>query len=205
MSQEKIKSLMDKINLLMNVFMKDGLEKVSQLEKDLLKEQVHRLLEEVENLELKSDSGAVSPLKEEEIPSVKKPEESRIEKPAPVPPVIQDKPEGETPLSSSADETKNNEDECDEDVKVFRTNKPHRSLKSVIDLNKSFILKEELFGNKHEDYTSFINELAEIESEEESFVFMEKKKAAYEWDEEDKAYQLLKRAVEKRFLPLLQQ
>ncbi|MFT5071304.1 MAG: hypothetical protein ACI8V8_001270, partial [Chitinophagales bacterium] len=135
MSQEKIKALMDKINLLMNVFMKDGLEKVSQLEKDLLKEQVNNLLQEVEALELKKNStytvnDAVEP-------------KASIEKAAPpMEPVIQEviAEQAEAVILENAPKVPDNKKETRE----FSAEKPHRSLKSVIDLNKSFILKAEL-------------------------------------------------------------
>ncbi|MFT6013726.1 MAG: hypothetical protein ACI860_001436 [Chitinophagales bacterium] len=196
MSQEKIKALMDKINLLMNVFMKDGLEKVSQLEKDLLKEQVNNLLQEVEALELKKNStytvnDAVEP-------------KASIEKAAPpMEPVIQEviAEQAEAVILENAPKVPDNKKETRE----FSAEKPHRSLKSVIDLNKSFILKAELFNKDNEAYNQFINDLAQVETEKESIHFIEKHGAENNWDEEDKAYELLQRAVEKRFLPLLQQ
>ena len=87
----------------------------------------------------------------------------------------------------------------------FNTNKPTRSLKEIIDLNKSFILKAELFGNNHEAYTQFIANLNAFQSEEESIYLVESTAKELSWDPEDKAYELLVRAVEKRFLPLIQQ
>ncbi|MEJ6695441.1 MAG: hypothetical protein QNK51_06410 [Chitinophagales bacterium] len=192
MSQEKITSLMDKINLLMNVFMKDGLEKVSQLEKELLKEQVLQLLEEVNNLELKSSAGIF--LEENSVPEtydVMVEDESEVlpEKS----PQIQVIEEGSPFQEISSTKRK------------FSTHKPFRSLKSVIDLNKSFILKAELFNNDLQGYNQFITQLSQLDSEEESFILMREKTKSLNWNEENIAYELLMRAVEKRFLPLLQQ
>ncbi len=191
MSQEKITSLMDKINLLINVFMKDGLEKVSQLEKDLLKEQVLQLLDEVNNLTLKSSAGIF--LEENSIPETN---DSIVEKESEVLP--QESPQIEVEEVKPLQEIKIN-------TRKYSTHKPFRSLKSVIDLNKSFILKAELFQNDLQDYNQFINQLSQLDSEEESFILLREKMQSLYWDEENIAYELLMRAVEKRFLPLLHQ
>tara|TARA_B110000483_G_scaffold90146_2_gene111351 strand:+ start:4101 stop:4679 length:579 start_codon:yes stop_codon:yes gene_type:complete len=192
MSQEKITSLMDKINLLMNVFMKDGLEKVSQLEKELLKEQVLQLLEEVNNLELKSSAGIF--LEENSVPETY---DAMVEDESEVLP--------EKSPQIQAIEEGSPFQEISSMKRKFSTHKPFRSLKSVIDLNKSFILKAELFNNDLQGYNQFITQLSQLDSEEESFILMREKTKSLNWNEENIAYELLMRAVEKRFLPLLQQ
>lgn len=192
MSQEKIKVLLDKINLLVNVFMKDGLEKVSTLEKDLLTEQVQELLREVQSLALKESSI-------EQITSNKNVQVSETDKQVEV----------EEGIEEKADEPQNPElntqEKSVEESKEYSSNKPQRSIKEVIDLNKSFILKADLFANDQSTYSSFIQSLEKQESEKASFALLDAKKQEMNWDEEDKAYQLLSRAIEKRFLPLLHQ
>jgi len=96
-------------------------------------------------------------------------------------------------------------DENKEDLqeKIFTTNKPTRNLKEVIDLNKSFVFRGELFANNNEEYQAFIEKLNSIEDEEASFKFVEETAKIKAWDKEAKVYELLLRAVEKRFLPLI--
>jgi len=192
MSQEKIKVLLDKINLLVNVFMKDGIERVSTLEKDLLTEQVQELLREVQSLALKESSI-------EQITSNKNVQVSETDKQVEV----------EEGIEEKADEPQNPElntqEKSVEESKEYSSNKPQRSIREVIDLNKSFILKADLFANDQSAYSSFIQSLEKQESEKASFALLDAKKQEMNWDEEDKAYQLLSRAIEKRFLPLLQQ
>lgn len=192
MSQEKIKVLLDKINLLVNVFMKDGMERVSTLEKDLLTEQVQELLREVQSLALKESSI-------EQITSNKNVQVSEPDKQVEV-------KEGK---EEKADEPQNPElntqEKSVEESKDYSSNKPQRSIKEVIDLNKSFILKADLFANDQSAYSSFIQSLEKQESEKASFELLFAKQQEMNWDEEDKAYQLLSRAIEKRFLPLLHQ
>lgn len=192
MSQEKIKVLLDKINLLVNVFMKDGMEKVSVLEKDLLTEQVQELLREVQSLALKEFS--VEQITSNEDLEVSEPDKQ----------VEVKKGTEEKALESNNAELDTDEKNVDES-KEYSSNKPHRSIKEVIDLNKSFILKAELFANDHSAYSSFIQSLEEQESEKASFELLGTKQHEMSWDSEDKAYQLLVRAIEKRFLPFLHQ
>jgi hypothetical protein len=192
MSQEKIKVLLDKINLLVNVFMKDGIERVSTLEKDLLTEQVQELLREVQSLALKESSI-------EQITSNKNVQVSETDKQVEVEEGIEEKAdEPQTPEL-------NTQEKSVAESKDYSSNKPQRSIKEVIDLNKSFILKADLFANDQSAYSSFIQSLEKQESEKASFALLDAKKQEMNWDEEDKAYQLLSRAIEKRFLPLLQQ
>ena len=188
MSQEKIKVLLDKINLLVNVFMKDGMEKVSILEKDLLTEQVQELLREVQSLALKESS--VEHITSNEDLEVSEPDKQ----------VEVKKGTEEKALESNNAELETDEKNVEES-KEYSSNKPQRSIKEVIDLNKSFILKADLFANDQSAYNSFIQSLEKQESEKASFALLDAKKQEMNWDEEDKAYQLLSRAIEKRFYP----
>ena len=202
MSQENMKSLLDKINLLFNVFMKEGLDNVSNLEKELLKEQIQKLLAALDKLEPSNSTIELAQLvkeeKKEELVKVEAPvvpEQAPIVEAPKVPKVVVEPTiSGEQPKEI-----------VNKNSREFNTNKPTRSLKEIIDLNKSFILKAELFGNNHEAYTQFIANLNAFQSEEESIYLVESTAKELSWDPEDKAYELLVRAVEKRFLPLIQQ
>ena len=197
MSQENMKSLLDKINLLFNVFMKEGLDNVSNLEKELLKEQIQKLLAALDKLEPSNSTIELAHLVKEkkkvEAPVV--PEQAPIVEAPKVPKVVVEPTiSGEQPKEI-----------VNKNSREFNTNKPTRSLKEIIDLNKSFILKAELLGNNNEAYTQFIANLNAFQSEEESIYLVESTAKELSWDPEDKAYELLVRAVEKRFLPLIQQ
>lgn len=223
MSQERIKTLLDKINLLFNVFMKDGLEKVSSLEKELLKEQILKLLQELDGLEvgkpLDLTQGKVQDEAQEQVVKTIMPEKSTSKEPdrAEVESVAEVSDEALPELEVAVEElAPKNEEQAmmvkeellkpeKKDARVFSDNKPTRSLKEIIDLNKSFILKGELFDNNNEAYNTFITSLNALQSEEESIKFVEATAKSLSWDTEEKAYELLIRAVEKRFLPLLQQ
>ena len=172
--------------------MKDGLEKVSTLEKDLLTEQVQELLREVQSLALKESSI-------EQITSNKNVQVIEPDKQVEVEGGIEEKAdEPQTPKL-------NTQEKSVAESKDYSSNKPQRSIKEVIDLNKSFILKADLFANDQSAYSSFIQSLEKQESEKASFELLFAKQQEMNWDEEDKAYQLLSRAIEKRFLPLLHQ
>jgi len=213
MSQESIKTSLDKINLLFNVFMKEGLDKVSNLEKELLKEQIQKLLEELDKLDTHKSTLAQAP-----VVNIEKKEE---QKESPIQEsflisneelqvvgeeeVILEVEEEVVEVAMSTAPVEPSKGHDMEDLREFSKNKPSRSLKEIIDLNKSFILKEELFGNNHETYTQFISNLNAFQTEEESMNLVEATAKELSWDTEDKVYELLLRAVEKRFLPLLQQ
>jgi hypothetical protein len=213
MSQESIKTSLDKINLLFNVFMKEGLDKVSNLEKELLKEQIQKLLEELDKLDTHKSTLAQAP-----VVNIEKKEE---QKESPIQEsflisneelqvvgeeeVIVEVEEEVVEVAISTAPVEPSKGHDMEDLREFSKNKPSRSLKEIIDLNKSFILKEELFGNNHETYTQFISNLNAFQTEEESMNLVEATAKELSWDTEDKVYELLLRAVEKRFLPLLQQ
>ena len=210
MSQERIKTLLDKINLLFNVFMKDGLDKVSNLEKELLKEQIQKLLQQLDDLKVPEGAQGQVPDGAQE-QALEEAENAEVESVAEV--IDESLPEVEIAVEELA--PKNEEQAMvvkedlakpeKKDARVFSDNKPTRSLKEIIDLNKSFILKGELFDNNNEAYNTFITSLNALQSEEESIKFVEATAKSLSWDTEEKAYELLLRAVEKRFLPLLQQ
>lgn len=237
MSQESIKTLLDKINLLFNVFMKDGLDKVSSLEKELLKEQIQKLLAELDKIETSSQEIEISfsakeviePPQESFTVPAQKTQEIELEKEVAESEIVPEEgaiqafelPVEEETLEVLQEEAVKEVDSpieeeavlpvvetpsiAKQDDRVFNESKPTRSLREIIDLNKSFILKAELFENKHEDYALFISDLNSLQSEEASVKLVESKAKELSWDTEDKAYELLIRAVEKRFLPLLQQ
>lgn len=81
---------------------------------------------------------------------------------------------------------------------------PKRDLREIIDLNKSFIFKAELFNQNNEIYNQFIGEMNKTVSEDNAFILLNNWTMKMNWNkEENKAYELLERAVEKRFLPLI--
>ena len=81
---------------------------------------------------------------------------------------------------------------------------PKRDMREIIDLNKSFIFKAELFNQRNDLYNQFINEMNTTQTEDDVFNVMIKWTEKQKWEtEENKAYDLLLRAIEKRFLPLI--
>lgn len=81
---------------------------------------------------------------------------------------------------------------------------PKRDMREIIDLNKSFIFKAELFKQNNELYTQFINEINTTRTENEAFSILINWTEKLNWKTDDnKAYDLLLRSVEKRFLPLI--
>lgn len=240
MNQEQIKAQLDKINLLFNVFMKDGLLQTSHLERDLLLEQIKKLEELIAGLPLekhqeerqileevakpetntiletrvpveKEDVFTVNELVEEEktAPEIESKEPQLIEEKKEMEPIqisfVEEEKE-EIPLQEIQKEEKYSIETATSNFfanKEFSQNKPTRDLKQVIDLNKSFILRAELFNNNQEEYSSFINQLNLAQSEEESFNLLMQKAQEKSWTEEDKVFELLQRAVEKRFMPLI--
>lgn len=239
MSENNIPSLLDKINLLFNVFMKDGLEKVSPLERDLLKEQIQKLLVELDKMgetSLKpSENKPEDSIKTTVLEFVKEQDITEIQPTIAAALSVQNviEPEvfveEETPIVSETIQSNSiesapvelikseeeaekamivppvtKEKDINQEQRVFSTLPPTRSLKEIIDLNKSFILRAELFSNNNEAYMQFVNELNALQSEEASFQFIEQIAVEKKWDKEEKVFELLIRAVEKRFLPLLQ-
>lgn len=81
---------------------------------------------------------------------------------------------------------------------------PKRDLREIIDLNKSFILKAELFNQNNDLYNQFVSAVNLTRTEDEAMTLLGTWVTKMNWNkEENKAYELLERAVEKRFLPLI--
>lgn len=81
---------------------------------------------------------------------------------------------------------------------------PKRDLREIIDLNKSFIFKAELFNQNNDLYKQFVSEMNQTRSEDNAIILLNNWVMKMNWNkEENKAYELLERAVEKRFLPLI--
>ena len=243
MSQESIKIQLDKINSLFEVFFKDGIDKTSKLERDLLKIQLNSLIREIDSLDadnLTTPSVSIpnpvqqiedvakaidESFEEKEVPQVEPViEEPKIEKEEVVvekqiieEEIVEEKPVEEiheevtlkeevvthTKIQFIADEIDEDNPKADLEEKVFTSNKPTRSLKEIIDLNKSFIFRAELFANNNQEYQSFIEALNALDNEEASFEFVASAAVKNAWNKEEKVYELLLRAVEKRFLPLI--
>lgn len=79
-----------------------------------------------------------------------------------------------------------------------------RDMREIIDLNKSFIFKAELFNQSNDLYNQFINEMNLTRTEDNAFILLNNWTMKMNWRKEDnKAFELLEKAIEKRFLPLL--
>lgn len=207
--------------------MKDGIDNSSTLERELLLEQIKKLHDAISAF---NSEGSISTNPSKEITEDKIEEENvkviienekHAKNEAVGPEEIEQVSVGETenvsdksPIELNFIEEKIepeqtvsiNEQHAEielETKRVYSDSKPTRDLKQVIDLNKSFILRAELFNNDNTEYSSFINDLNALQSEESSFKLLEQKAKEKNWDDEDKAFELLQRAVEKRFLPLI--
>lgn len=193
---EEVKLLLDKVNLLFNVFAKEDIAKISVLEKQVLKEQIQNLLNKVEELGFESDEEeelevnlnfAKAPQLEADATEVEKIEEKLRE---PETNLVADDEAIQVPVA---------------EVKVtYNSPKPTRTMQQIIDLNKSFIFRSELFKGDNEAYLAFVAKLNTIEEEEASLAFVKKTVEERNWDMEDKVVELMFKAVEKRFAPLLQ-
>lgn len=79
-----------------------------------------------------------------------------------------------------------------------------RDMREIIDLNKSFIFKAELFNQNNDLYNQFINEMNNTLSEDNAFILLNNWTMKMNWrKDENKAYELLAKAVERRFQPLI--
>jgi len=147
--------------------------------------------------------------KNEEItkPVIEKPVQKQIEK-------IEEKPIDKlvgltSPIKDNTKEiSKNTEANKEKFQKSEAFNKqismPKRDMREIIDLNKSFIFKAELFKQNNDLYNQFINEMNTTRTEDDAFSVMINWTEKLHWNtEENKAYDLLLRSVEKRFLPLI--
>ncbi|MCB0510410.1 MAG: hypothetical protein H6579_07150 [Chitinophagales bacterium] len=196
---EEVKLLLDKVNLLFNVFAKEDLANISALEKQLLKEQVQNLLHKIDDLGQETKESVVSKLDRNETPQIEPKAEVITREEA--------KPEVK-PMVEEAKKNLNVEEAVqiprEESKASSSLSKPTRTMQQIIDLNKSFIFRSELFKGDNEAYLSFIAKLNTIEEEEASVAYVNKIVAERNWDLEDKVVELMFKAVEKRFTPLLQ-
>ncbi len=220
-NQNKIKSLLEKINWLSDSFEKNNYSNISSLEKSLLKEKVLMFFDEIENIptsvfkpkdteqtiaqqeEVKKEIVAPEIVKVEEVkekPIVEKQAEPiKIEEPI----VVEKK---EVAVSVQTIETELSKQEKFEKTLKFQKEiaMPKRDIREIIDLNKSFILKAELFNQNNDLYNSFIQEINQTRTEDSANIVIKNWAANLNWKtEENKAFELLEKAVEKRFLPLI--
>lgn len=195
-----IKKRLQKINLLFNIFEKEGLESLSAVEKSLLLEQIELLKNTVLEVEENHQKQVGMTL-----PKEKSKEEGIIEKEK-----IKDEPISFIDNSIEFDNT----DETESRVQETHDSKPSesvnetisaqlRNMRDVIDLNRSFIFKSELFDNDFEAYNNFIDQLNAQMTEEDAINLVHEYASKNAWDKEEKVFALLLRTVEKRFLPLL--
>jgi hypothetical protein len=221
--QPKVVTILEKINLLFRVFEKEGIDKISAIEKSLLLEQIDNLRKEVAELGaqpliaeqkvavelnevpvekeepvLESTDSVV----EEEVVEISKPElEEATETPEPeVVEVSESKP---TEVSENKLSVEKVQVETTVQTKVNYQIKPLRNMKEIIDLNMSFVFKSDLFKGNHDIYNEFVSAMNEQNTEEDAFALVEQYAQKLNWDKEEKVYALLLRAVEKRFLPIL--
>lgn len=288
-NQEKLKTLIDKINWLYKSFEENDFKNISSLEKALIKEKILMFYDEIENLETKihkerfpkiTAEKIVSSTVEKPMDEVEKDKEPEItvssiknkeleaQSPVFVETVVEEnsiteiaentKETDETAIPSEAEwlkeeveekevstiaelveevveeieeslipseaeeiiepiveEAKKAEDaQAKADLKREKFEKtlefqrqiamPKRDIREIIDLNKSFIFKAELFNQNNDIYNQFINEINSTRTEDEALSFMVDWTEKMKWKtEENKAYDLLLRAIEKRFLPLI--
>lgn len=229
-NQLKIKSLLDKINWLFKSFEENNFENVSALEKALLKEKILMFYDEVENLNTKIQKENIENNKNE--PKVyQKVEEIKkeiLEKPIKfvekidetivpvekqeIKPIIKEYGEEKPfkkveitpkpPIKEIPNPVVNKFDKSEAFHK--QVSMPKRDLREIIDLNKSFIFKAELFSQNNDMYNKFLNELNTTQTEDDAFSVIINWTEKLKWNtEENKAYDLLLRSVEKRFLPLI--
>lgn len=267
-NQEKLKSLIDKINWLYKSFEDNNFSNVSSLEKALIKEKILMFYDEIENIETKIQkerfpsvsSEKVVPSVEvksvetvnavvetvvtpepvverlveapvvedvletpvveevkapvEEVPVVEEVVEPIVEEvvetasvvenivPPVVEPVIEEAKEEAVDVQAEADLKKAKFEKTVEFQRQIAM--PKRDMREIIDLNKSFIFKAELFNQNNDIYNQFINEINSTRTEDEAFSKIVSWTEKMNWNtEENKAYDLLLRAIEKRFLPLI--
>lgn len=195
-----IKKRLEKINLLFNIFEKEGLESLLAVEKSLLLEQIELL---------KSAVLEVDESKQKQV-GIKLPkEETTREK-------IEEKDDVMEESISFMDNTIEfgNQEGAESNAQETHDSKPSesvnetisaqlRNMRDVIDLNRSFIFKSELFDNDFEAYNNFVDKLDAQMTEDDAINLVHEYASKKAWDKEEKVFALLLRTVEKRFLPLL--
>jgi hypothetical protein len=224
--KHEAKKILEKINVLISIFEKDGIENISEIEKSLLLEQIDNLRNSVVNIKkttsevIENQTATITqniaeiPKPIVEVEAIELVEETIVEVKAPIieektaEPVLEDEKE----IEVAKELTKVEEPQIIEEEKVVETavsttkktyNFPLRNMREIIDLNKSFVFKADLFKGNHEAYTKFVDELNHTEDEDEAMVLVEKYASAQNWDKEDNLYAVLVRSVEKRFLPII--
>lgn len=195
-----IKKRLQKINLLFNIFEKEGLDSLSGVEKSLLLEQIELL--KVAVLETKENQ-------HKKVGMTLPNDEATIEKNADKE-IIDEEPISFIDTPTEFDNTVENEssDQETHDPKPSESvnetiSAQLRNMRDVIDLNRSFIFKSELFDNDFEAYNNFVDKLNTQMTEDDAINLVHDYASKYKWDKEEKVFALLLRTVEKRFLPLL--
>lgn len=154
---------------------------------------------------------------EEPSPTIEIPNTEETKTPAPkVTPMIQlisepEPPQKEVTKTPETPKTETVTSEVSKEESLRRkeefrknVNISNRDMREIIDLNKSFIFKAELFKQNNELYNQFINEMNTTRTEDNALIILNNWTMKMNWvREENKAYELLERAVEKRFLPLI--
>lgn len=223
MQQNEIQKLLDKVNLLFSVLLKDGIENTTQIERELLKEQLEKLMKiidnvqdkQIEKIELAEKNEGVdksintenTELKTEEIIINEEKEEPVIEfvEENVIDPVIEET----EPILVEQEAVKTENSAYNNKIqqligdRSYSTKSPLRKMNQIIDLNKSFIFIQELFDNNSDNYKSFIQNIEQLETEKLALEFMSKTATEQNWDVEEKSFELMVKAIEKRFIPIL--
>jgi hypothetical protein len=221
--QPKVVTILEKINLLFRVFEKEGIDKISAIEKLLLLEQIDNLRKEVAELgvqplvaEQKVEVGpdevpvekkepiieSTDSVVEEEVVEISKPESEEATE-TPEPEVVEVSESKFTEVSENKLSVEKVQVETTVQTKVNYQIKPLRNMKEIIDLNMSYVFKSDLFKGNHDIYNEFVSAMNEQNTEDDAFALVEQYAQKLNWDKEEKVYALLLRAVEKRFLPIL--
>lgn len=202
-NQEKLKSLIGKINWLYKSLADNDFKNVSSLEKALIKENVLMFYDEIENIEIKIQEEIVSSVTSEKLvsSSVEIPEivVEKIETSMTIESLVEEEIVDEQTVTDLKSETFEKTIEFQRQITM-----PKRDMREIIDLNKSFIFKAELFNENNDIYNQFIKEINSTRTEADALSFVVSWTEKMNWvTEENKAYELLLNAIEKRFLPLM--
>ncbi|MCB9227879.1 MAG: hypothetical protein H6578_12025 [Chitinophagales bacterium] len=215
MQQNEIQKLLDKVNLLFSVLLKDGIENTTQIERELLKEQLEKLMKIIDDVQdeqvaVTEESEVVD--KNTNIENTKlKVEEVVVneEKEEPVIEFVNENVEETEPILVEPKTVKTENLIYNNKIKEligdrsYSAKSPLRQMNQIIDLNKSFIFIQELFGNNSDKYKSFIQNVEQLETEKASLEFMSETAAEQNWDAQEKSFELMVKAIEKRFIPIL--
>lgn len=213
-SPQKIEELIKKINWLHLSFKKSDYQEISALEKSLLKEKLIQLYDEVENIKTqKAVSKPIIKVEEKKI-KAKEIEQKSIEKASVevAKPSATIEKEANTEVSLPTKDLPKEEKKEEQKKRSFekvealhqQVAKPKRDMRVIIDLNKSFIFKAELFEQNNTLYNQFIEQINATRTEENAQMVLNNWTMKMNWNiEENKAFDLLSKSVEKRFLPLI--